>query len=62
MTPTIRSAEDAAFKQLLSEANSGRAIAVDTESDSLYHYHQKVCLIQIATEAGRSYLLDPLEG
>ncbi|MEO8360385.1 MAG: HRDC domain-containing protein [Vicinamibacteria bacterium] len=62
MTITIRSAEDAAFKQLLGEANGGRAIAVDTESDSLYHYHQKVCLIQIATEAGCSYLLDPLEG
>lgn len=62
MTPTIRSADDADFKQLLGEANGGRAIAVDTESDSLYHYHQKVCLIQIATEAGRCYLLDPLEG
>jgi ribonuclease D len=58
----IRSADDPAFRKLVSEADSGHAIVVDTESDSLYHYHQKVCLVQIATEAGASYLLDPLEG
>ena len=62
MTPTIRSTDDAAFKQLLGETEGARAIVIDTESDSLYHYHQKICLIQIATEAGSSYLLDPLEG
>ena len=41
---------------------SGRAIVVDSESDSLYHYHQKICLMQVATDAGSCYLLDPLEG
>ena len=50
------------FHQLLGEAAGARAIVIDTESDSLYHYHQKVCLVQVATEAGSSYLLDPLEG
>jgi ribonuclease D len=48
--------------RLLDEARDSRAIVIDTESDSLYHYHQKVCLIQVATEARSSYLLDPLEG
>ncbi len=62
MTATIRSTDDPAFQQLLGEAEGARAIVVDTESDSLYHFHQKICLIQIATEAGSSYLLDPLEG
>lgn len=62
MIPIIRSTRDDAFEKLLDEANGARAIAVDTESDSLYHFHQKVCLVQIATEAGSSYLLDPLEG
>jgi ribonuclease D len=62
MTPIIRSPDDAAFQQLLGEADGARALVVDTESDSLYHYHQKICLIQVATEAGSSYLLDPLEG
>ena len=62
MPPIIRSTDDPAFRQLLGEAEGARAIVIDTESDSLYHYHQKVCLIQVATEAGSSYLLDPLEG
>jgi ribonuclease D len=58
----IRSADDPSFLQLLTEAERARAIVVDTESDSLYHYHQKICLVQIATDAGSCYLLDPLEG
>ena len=62
MTPIIRSIDDAAFRQLRDETGGARTIVVDTESDSLYHYHQKICLIQIATEPGSSYLLDPLEG
>lgn len=62
MTPIIRSADDALFQQLLGEAEAARAIVIDTESDSLYHYHQKICLVQVATEAGSSYLIDPLEG
>ena len=62
MPHIIRSTDDAAYRQLLGEAEGARAIVIDTESDSLYHFHQKVCLIQAATEAGSSYLLDPLEG
>ena len=34
-------------------------IAVDTEADSLHHYPEKVCLVQIATEE-QVYLIDPL--
>ena len=39
----------------------GRAkiIGVDLEADSLYHYYEKVCLLQIATETD-SFVLDPL--
>jgi len=39
----------------------GRAkmIGVDLEADSLYHYFEKVCLIQMATESA-SYIIDPL--
>jgi ribonuclease D len=58
----IRSTGDPLFLKLLSEAEGARAIVIDTESDSLYHYHQKVCLVQVGTEARSSYLLDPLEG
>jgi ribonuclease D len=34
-------------------------LALDTEADSLYHYHEKVCLIQL-TVRGRNFLVDPL--
>jgi ribonuclease D len=62
LPPIIRSTDDSSFRQLLSEAEGARSIVIDTESDSLYHYHQKVCLVQVGTEARSSYLLDPLEG
>jgi ribonuclease D len=34
-------------------------IGVDLEADSMYHYFEKVCLIQIATES-TTYVIDPL--
>lgn len=37
------------------------AIAVDTESNSLYAYHERVCLIQISVP-GTDYIVDPLAG
>ncbi|HXX94239.1 MAG TPA: HRDC domain-containing protein [Planctomycetota bacterium] len=36
------------------------AIAIDTESDSFYHYYEKVCLLQIADSRGPVGLVDPL--
>jgi ribonuclease D len=39
-------------------ASSGR-IAIDTEADSLHHYFEKVCLIQITLD-GTDYVVDPL--
>jgi len=36
-----------------------RVLALDTESDSLYRYFYKVCLIQISTSS-TDYLVDPL--
>jgi len=34
-------------------------IGVDLEADSMYHYFEKVCLLQIATESA-AYVMDPL--
>ncbi len=42
--------------RILGQAN---IIAVDLEADSMYHYFEKVCLLQIATESA-SYVLDTL--
>ncbi len=36
-----------------------KIIGVDLEADSMYHYFEKICLLQIATESA-SYVLDPL--
>ena len=38
----------------------GAAFALDTESDSLHHHVEKVCLVQIATDRGEACLVDPL--
>lgn len=35
-------------------------VALDSESDSLHHFREKVCLIQIATVRGEIFLVDPL--
>ena len=38
-----------------------RAVAVDTESNPLFAYQEKLCLVQISTDK-RDYLIDPLAG
>lgn len=45
--------------QLINHLADETVVAVDTESDSLYSYFEKVCLIQI-TASGVDYLVDPL--
>lgn len=54
----VRTPEELA--RLVDVLEGSRALALDTESDSLHHHFEKVCLVQIATEAGAAYLLDPL--
>jgi ribonuclease D len=44
---------------LIAQLNDQPALAIDTESDSLYAYREKVCLIQISIP-GADYLIDPL--
>lgn len=46
---------DAVARQL----ETATRIAVDLEADSLYHFYEKVCLIQIATES-LNLVIDPL--
>ncbi len=37
----------------------GIRVALDTEADSLHHYYEKVCLIQLSF-ASHHYIVDPL--
>ena len=47
---------------LARELAGARALALDTESDSLHHHKEKVCLVQLASDSGLAALVDPLAG
>lgn len=47
------------LKQVLKAFEKEKAIAVDLEADSMYHYKEKVCLIQMAS-ATLNVVVDPL--
>jgi ribonuclease D len=57
-TPWVRTPE--ALAELVLSLGGCRVIGLDTESDSLYHHFEKVCLIQLATDRGEGFLVDPL--
>lgn len=47
------------WDELASHLHPNEPIALDTEADSLHHYRESLCLIQI-TQHGENYLVDPL--
>lgn len=47
------------FRMMLARLEDEPALAIDTESNSLYAYREQVCLIQISIP-GADYLVDPL--
>ncbi len=56
-------ADNAALDRMVERAAKAESIAVDTESDSFYHYREKICLVQVSfMEAGSrlDYIIDPL--
>jgi len=48
-----------ALREMLAWMVPAHRLAIDTEADSLYHYHEKVCLVQL-TVRGRNFVVDPL--
>jgi ribonuclease D len=52
-------ATPAALLELVARLSREPLLAVDLEADSLHHYQEKVCLIQISTP-GESVIIDPL--
>src|SRR5713101_2683488 len=50
----------AELRTLAAALAGARTLAIDTEADSLHHYPGKLCLVQIADDAGRAHLVDPL--
>jgi len=49
-----------AYQKMLGSLIRAERLALDIEADSLYHYFEKVCLIQISTN-DETFVLDPLE-
>lgn len=50
---------DEALRSLADELSEVELIGVDTESNSLYAYHERVCLVQVSTRE-KDYIIDPL--
>lgn len=55
----IRTAEE--LEQFVAGLRGTRALALDSESDSLHHHFEKVCLVQVAAESGDARLIDTLK-
>lgn len=45
---------------LAASLRGAAAVAIDTEADSLHHYPGKLCLVQVASDGGDAWLVDPL--
>ncbi len=52
--------DDKVFKKVVEVLKNSKYICVDTESNGLYSYDDKLCLLQIETE-GRVYIIDSLK-
>ncbi len=48
------------LRALVDRLEGARAVALDTESDSLHSFPEKVCLVQVGEESGGVSLVDPL--
>jgi ribonuclease D len=58
VTPWVRTKDD--LDDLARAIAGCRSIGIDTESDSLYHHFDKVCLVQVASDRGEGFLIDTL--
>ena len=50
---------DVCFHNMMDRIHGARRLAIDTEADSLYHYFEKVCLLQLSTD-NETFIVDPL--
>lgn len=50
----------AELRQFVSRISQEKILAVDLEADSMFHYQEKVCLVQMAGN-GENVVIDPLE-
>jgi ribonuclease D len=60
LPPPILVADEATLGRLVGELAACSVVAVDTESNSLHAYRERVCLIQFSTPDA-DYILDPIK-
>ncbi|GAB4476688.1 MAG: ribonuclease D [Anaerolineae bacterium] len=60
LPPALIVNDSKSLARLQHELSGARRLAVDTESNSLYAYRERVCLIQISSDRA-DYLVDPIE-
>ncbi len=61
MTPITMITTTAALEQAVSRMAAESLLACDLEADSMHHYREKVCLLQISTST-ETLVIDPLAG
>jgi ribonuclease D len=49
-----------ALARITANVSAASALAVDTEADGMHSFFEKVCLVQLATDDGDAFVLDPL--
>lgn len=59
ITPPVWVARPNVLAKMIAHLSQAAQIAIDTESNSLYAYHEQVCLIQLSIPH-TDYLIDPL--
>jgi ribonuclease D len=59
LAPPILVADEGSLDQMVGALASHPVVAVDTESNSLHAYRERVCLIQFSTPAA-DYIVDPI--
>src|SRR4051794_27910629 len=59
LPPPVLVADEKALDQLVRTLASHSIVAVDTESNSLHAYRERVCLIQFSTP-DTDYIVDPI--
>ncbi len=58
-TPLLRIETDQQLQWMVETIGKAPVIGVDTEADSMHHYQEKVCLIQVS-DLHSDYIIDPL--
>lgn len=61
LPPPLLVTRPAQLREMIARLLAEPVVAVDTESDSMYVYREKICLAQFSLP-GQDFLVDPLEG